>query len=429
MACVADLLFHLYQPSDLSPPMRLDHLRAALRNNTYSILLVVLQAALACAVSAIALGVMSDRFANIATDIGVPESGLAIIGATDVGNPEERIQRRKDAIARISAGTGNQAVAVISMVPLGPKDTAIGVCADKATFDAAVAAGSIERPGCAMPSVYSGSPEVLKALGAKVVDGRDFNARDFDVPQPRTVIVTSTFGRTLYGDRPIVGQLLQAGPDNALRIVGVVEDVIKPHPAKSPSDTEVVFVPEWTADKSAFYLVRSPSGVVDSTGTNAVRTIAAASHRVIIEHGRARSLAELRHAYFSRDYSLLEILSVTVAALLLVTTAGIFSLSWQWVLQRRKSIGIRRALGAKRKTIVHHFLLENACVVACGATAGALAAAAAPLWAPGLHVSQEHRLPSILIAFAATLLIGQIAAFIPAMRAARIHPAISTRAD
>jgi putative ABC transport system permease protein len=428
MACVANLLFHLYQPSDLSASMRLDNLRAALKNNTYSILLVILQAALACAVSSIALGVMIDRFANITTDIGVPEPGLAIISTTDVGDPEERIQRRKDAIARISTMTGNQTVAVISMVPLGPKDTAIGVCADKATFDAAVTAGSIERQGCAMPSVYSGSPDVLKALGAKIVDGRGFNALDFDIPQPRTAIVTATFGRLLYGDRPIVGQLLQAGPDNALRIVGVIRDVIKPHPAKSPSDTDVVFVPEWTGDKSAFYLVRTPSSAGDSTASKAVRTITAASHRVIIEHGRARSLTELRHAYFSRDYSLLEILSATVAALLLVTIVGIFSLSWQWVLQRRKSIGIRRALGAKRKTIVHHFLLENACVVACGAAMGALAATVAPWWVPGLHVPQEYRLPSILIAFAATMLVGQAAAFIPAMHAARIHPAISTRA-
>lgn len=408
--------------------MRLHIIRSAFATNAYGIVMICLQSALACAIMALALGAMVDRLSKVGIESGIAERRLAIVKATDVDAPEARIMRRKEAVARISTQPGVEAAAVMSHVPLSPKDTSFGVCSDKDTFDAAVAAGSIERQGCAMPSAYAGSPAGLKALGIEIIDGRDFNAEDFDGPQPRTAIVTASFGRMLYGNRPIVGQLLQAGPENTLRIVGVVNDVIRPHPASLPSDHDVLFVPEWTADKTAFYLIRSAddAGLVQAT-TEAARTIARASHRVIVDGSSDTSLGALRRTYFGRDYSLLEILGVTIAGLLVVTTAGIVSLSWLWVLRRRRSIGIRRALGAKRGQIVRQFLIENACIVSVGAALGAAIAVGIGLWVPPLAIPPEQRLPTISIAYIVTVLAGQVAAFVPALRAASIHPAIVTR--
>ena len=64
------------------------------------------------------------------------------------------------------------------------------------------------------------------------------------------------------------------------------------------------------------------------------------------------------------------ILGVVCAALVAVTAFGIVGLTSYWVAQRRRQIGIRRALGATRKAIVRYFQTENFLIAAAGAALG-----------------------------------------------------------
>jgi putative ABC transport system permease protein len=98
-----------------------------------------------------------------------------------------------------------------------------------------------------------------------------------------------------------------------------------------------------------------------------------------------------------------------------------------WVTLRRQQIGIRRALGATRAHIVQHFQRENLLIAGTGALLGVVLAVALNLW-----MVQRFEMPrladgQILGGALLLLVLGQIAVFRPALRAASIPPALATR--
>jgi putative ABC transport system permease protein len=119
---------------------------------------------------------------------------------------------------------------------------------------------------------------------------------------------------------------------------------------------------------------------------------------------------------------------ITVSALLLLITAsGIVGMASLWVTQRRKQIGVRRALGARRVDILRYFITENILITSVGVTAGVLLA----LGLNQLLVSKLEmaRLPAgyMLAGAAVFWALGIIAVYGPAWRAASISPAMATR--
>jgi putative ABC transport system permease protein len=113
--------------------------------------------------------------------------------------------------------------------------------------------------------------------------------------------------------------------------------------------------------------------------------------------------------------------------LLLATAGGIVGLSSFWVGQRRRSIGVRRALGATRGDILRYFQTENALIVGIGVVLGAALGIAANL---SLMTHYElPRMPLWVLAVGALLLwlLGQLAVFGPARRAAAVPPVEATR--
>jgi putative ABC transport system permease protein len=120
------------------------------------------------------------------------------------------------------------------------------------------------------------------------------------------------------------------------------------------------------------------------------------------------------------------LLSVIVAVLL-VTALGIVGLASFWVAQRRKQIGIRRALGATRTDILRYFQTENFLIVTFGILIGMVLAYGLSLL---LMVHYElPRLPLSYLPIGALVLwlIGQLAVLGPAVRASNVPPVVATR--
>jgi putative ABC transport system permease protein len=97
------------------------------------------------------------------------------------------------------------------------------------------------------------------------------------------------------------------------------------------------------------------------------------------------------------------------------------------VTQRRKQIGVRRALGARRADILRYFIMENLMITTAGVVAGVMLAVALN----NLMVSklEMEQLPiGYLLAGAALFwVLGLGAVYGPAWRAASISPALATR--
>ncbi|HOP99122.1 MAG TPA: FtsX-like permease family protein, partial [Verrucomicrobiota bacterium] len=124
----------------------------------------------------------------------------------------------------------------------------------------------------------------------------------------------------------------------------------------------------------------------------------------------------------------------TIAAIGLFITAlslfvggiGIMNIMFVSVAERTREIGIRKAVGAKRRTILLQFLIEAACICLLG---GCLALAIA--W-PLTLVMQRFMPaalspPIVLIALMVSLITGVISGFLPAWRAARMNPVDALR--
>ena len=113
--------------------------------------------------------------------------------------------------------------------------------------------------------------------------------------------------------------------------------------------------------------------------------------------------------------------------LLAVTAFGIVGLTSFWVEQRRRQIGIRRAVGATRGQILAYFRLENFLLTTAGVLIGMALALGVNLF---LMKHYEMRLMPwyYLPAGAVTLwVLGQLAVWGPALRAAAVPPMVATR--
>jgi putative ABC transport system permease protein len=135
----------------------------------------------------------------------------------------------------------------------------------------------------------------------------------------------------------------------------------------------------------------------------------------------------MRAHYYRNDRAMAWLLVAVAVALLVVTALGIIGLASFWVAQRTRQIGVRRALGATRGQILRYFQTENFLLATVGIVLGmALAFAINQLL---MSKYELPRLPLMYLPIGALLLwlLGQIAVFWPARRAAAVPPAIATR--
>ena len=108
---------------------------------------------------------------------------------------------------------------------------------------------------------------------------------------------------------------------------------------------------------------------------------------------------------------------------LIVGGIGIMNIMLATVTERTREIGIRRALGAKRRNITEQFLIESVVLSGVGGILGMIAGVLAPLfysWRTGQRV--EFTASSIVLAFCISVFVGILFGLYPAMRAAKMDP-------
>ena len=142
---------------------------------------------------------------------------------------------------------------------------------------------------------------------------------------------------------------------------------------------------------------------------------------------QVQAVSEIKERFQSRSSLMVTILSVVIVLLLFITSLGVVGLTVFSVAERTRQIGTRRALGAQRGDILRYFLLENWIVTTLGLALGILMAF-------GLNVALVSRVsgpkmqPGLVAAGVLLLWIAGLAAtLLPALRGARVAPAVATR--
>jgi putative ABC transport system permease protein len=173
------------------------------------------------------------------------------------------------------------------------------------------------------------------------------------------------------------------------------------------------------------YMIRTQPGQLASVLQSAEKQLYKLSRQRVIE--KSVSMQEARTKAYKDDRGLAIILIAVCAALLAVTAFGIVGLTSYWVAQRRRQIGIRRALGATRNAIIRYFQTENFVIAISGAVAGVGLALSANLWMVSSFSMERLNVGYAFIGAVVVLLLGQAAVLWPAIRAASIPPALATR--
>ncbi len=117
------------------------------------------------------------------------------------------------------------------------------------------------------------------------------------------------------------------------------------------------------------------------------------------------------------------LLSGIAAISLLVGGIGIMNIMLVTVTERTREIGLRKALGAKRKTITTQFLLEATMITIIGGVLGVvLGIIVSFLLSRFMNLPFVFSLPSVFLAFGVSAIIGILFGWYPAQKAAKLQP-------
>lgn len=406
-------------------------LSALLRSKTGAVL-VALQVAISLGILANALHIVNLRQAVAARPSGMrDESALMYVQLRHLrsGDHNEQLAQQKAEAATLRAVAGVTSLAFTNQMPMTRSGSTNSVAASRKQLNQSAGA-----------SYYFTPDSLVKTMGLQLVEGRDFrpdeaieidNDKDSDeASAPRAIIITRALGKKVWPEASsYVGKTLffgtgedaQGGP-----VVGVVEHLQSQGAEVAERGDYSTIVPmRLTNGFGTTYVMRVEAGQLERVMKEAEAALLRnAADPMIV---RVKTVANDRIERYRADNALSWMLITVSALLLLITASGIVGMASLWVTQRRKQIGVRRALGARRVDILRYFITENFMITSVGVFAGVLLA----IGLNQLLVSQLEmaKLPLNYLLTGAGVFwaLGICAVYGPAWRAATISPATATR--
>lgn len=398
-----------------------------MRRHKTAAALIVLEIALSCAIICNAVFLIGRRVERIDLPSGVAEAELVNVQLSGIAREENPAAFTQEDLAALRAIPGVTSVTVANQVPL-----------DHSSWNSSLGLTPDQDVPTLTATTYMGGEDLVETLGLKIIAGRDFEPGeylDFSAGDSaaiftklRSAIITRALAEKLFPGKSGVGEVFYFGDPNPIRVVGVVEQLVRPN-ISSHGDMQPhysMLLPIRVAyDVGGHYLLRTAPAERERVIEAAVAALEKNSrNRIVLEQ---RTFETIRDDYFRQDRSMVWLLIAVCIALLVVTALGIVGLASFWVQQRTKQIGIRRALGATRGQVLRYFQTENFLLATVGIGLGMMLAF-------GLNqlLMQQYelpRLPAVYLPIGAVALwlLGQIAVLGPARRAAAVPPAVATR--
>jgi predicted permease len=276
------------------------------------------------------------------------------------------------------------------------------------------------------------SPGWLSTMKIPLVSGRDFRPED---TSPGAAIVNETFARTFFPGQDPVGRTFERGANQPInKIVGVTPDV-PDHDLREPNGA-VFYVPFNAIDNKSDPTAVSFATFVIHTDSQNPFALADSLRRLIAERRNGLRVSNVTTELdLVRDQTVRERLVAMLAAFfaavaLLLAGIGLYAVLNYSVLQRRREIGIRIAIGSSRAGIVRMVTLDVFLMIALGSCAGVALGFGAARYVQS-HFYQVRATDADMIALpACALLLVALVATLPAvLRALRTDPTEILRAE
>ena len=292
-----------------------------------------------------------------------------------------------------------------------------------------------------LPRIFGVTPEFLEIASMKVIAGRFFDAEELEGGALVCVLGDSA-KRVLLGYGDAVGQYIKVN-DVWLHVVGVLASQ-----AGGQSEVEgvqmedrnhLIYVPLYTAirrfeDSQSMYKdeidgiymkVKDANESIETA--EAVRAILNATHRSagdFTEIVPAGLLEQQRRTQMIFNFVMVAIAGIS----LLVGGIGIMNIMMATVSERTREIGIRRALGARKRDIIIQFLSETLLLTLFGGIVGIIVGSAIPFAVSYFgHMRTLITPGSLVLAFGISSAVGLVFGLYPACRAANMDPIESLR--
>jgi predicted permease len=264
-------------------------------------------------------------------------------------------------------------------------------------------------------------------MGVTMRAGRDFSASDDATSRP-VVIVSESLARKLWPGQDPIGRLLDPSQMGIAReVVGVVPG-LRYQALEEEAGDDVYLPMRQTTDYGAVHVIvrgAQPSAALVSTVRAVLRPMD--SQLALTE---LRTLQEIVDQAVSPRRFLVLLLGGFAAFALVLASLGIYAVVSYGVVQRRREIGIRMALGATPGNVQVGVLSRTLRLTAAGLTVGIVAS-----WALarvmqsllfGVTFTDPATFAAVLVALTA---VAALAGYLPARRAAHLEPVEALRAE
>lgn len=411
--------------------MQLRPIAAALRRHKVATLLIVLQVALTLTVASNALFIVAIRVIHLSRPTGTDEAHLFVIrnewrSGQNAAQIDANIRADLDTLRNVSGVRDAFSSEAYPLEGGGGMLVGLKLKPDQTT-----------RSKFAL--VYFADNHAIDTLGISLVAGRNFRPEEitaigpYDKMAPPVIIITHSLAHKLFPAGSALGRTVYLA-DGPATIIGILADLQGPYAGSTRRsiDEDNVLIPARYVDPSGGvkYLVRTYSTDMKPVIRAALKALSKRGDvRLIDPKDGVVTLPQARERGYATDRSVALLMGILCGLMLLATAGGIVGLSSFWVGQRRKQIGIRRALGATTGDILRYFHAENFLIVGGGIVPGALLAVLANL---GLMEAYElQRMPLYVPLLGALLLwmLGQLAVWGPARNAAKVPPVVAIRTE
>jgi putative ABC transport system permease protein len=271
-------------------------------------------------------------------------------------------------------------------------------------------------------------PNYLKTLGISIIKGRDFTQQDTEPGAIPVAVVNERLVARYFPNEDPIGRRITLGlprPGNPwITIIGVAQNV--PHRALG-SNAE----PDWytsgvvSSQRHRFLFVRSAQPVASLTSAIRKEMASIDPHQPLTSVKTMEKVIGTTTA--PRRFNAL-LLGVFAAIALLLAALGIYSVISYSIALRTQEIGIRMALGARRRGILLMVMRKGMLLTLIGTAIGLAAAFALTRWMASMLFGVTASDPlTYVIVLLVSLGASVLACSIPARRATRVDPLVALR--